>query len=69
MAKYIELTEELAISMRAGVMAITNTKNYQGAIYVEDVFSENPKKIPYLKAAEFLYEASVKSEEMEEKQK
>ena len=69
MAKYIELTEELAISMRAGAWAIFNTKKYNEAIYVENLVSANPKKIPYLKAAEFLYEASVKSEEMEEKQK
>ena len=58
MNKYIELTEELILSMRAGARAISNTKKYHGTIYVADVFSENPKEMPYLKAAEILYAAS-----------
>ena len=63
MAEYIELTEELILSMRAGARAISNTKKYHGAIYVLDVFSENPKEMPYLKAAEILYAASEKESE------
>ena len=58
MAEYIELTEELILSMRAGARAISNTKKYHGRIYVSDVFSDNPKEIPYLQASEILYAAS-----------
>lgn len=60
MDEYIELTEELILSMRAGARAIANTKKYHGTIYVSDLFSENPKEMPYLKAAEILYAASEK---------
>ena len=60
MAEYIELTDELILAMRAGARAIANTKRYHGTIFVSDVFSENPKEIPYLKAAEILYAASEK---------
>lgn len=60
MDEYIELTEELILSMRAGAKAIANTKKYHGTIYVSDLFSENPKEMPYLKAAEILYAASEK---------
>lgn len=60
MAEYIELTEELILSMRAGARAISNTKKYHGTIYVSDVFSDNPKEIPYLQASEILYAASEK---------
>ena len=58
MAEYIERTEELILSMRAGARAISNTKKYHGTIYMADVFSENPKEIPYLQASEILYAAS-----------
>ncbi len=58
MAKFIELTDDLILSMCAGARAILNTKQYHGKIYVYDVFSDNPKEIPYLKAAEILYAAS-----------
>ena len=60
MAEYTELTEEFILAMRAGARAIASTKRYQGTIFVSDVFSENPKEIPYLKAAEILYAASEK---------
>lgn len=60
MAEYIELTEELILSMRAGARAISNTERYHGRIYVANVLSENPKEMPYLKAAEILYAASEK---------
>ena len=63
MAEYIELTEELILSMRAGARAISNTKKYHGRIYVSDVFSDNPKEIPYLQASEILYAASEKESE------
>ena len=63
MAEYIELTEELILAMRAGARAILNTKKYHGTIYVSDVFSDNPKETPYLKAAEILYAASEKESE------
>ena len=58
MAEYIERTEELILSMRAGARAISNTKKYHGTIYMYDVFSDDPKEIPYLKASEILYAAS-----------
>lgn len=58
MAEYIELTEELVLAMRAGARAICNTKKYNGTIFVAGVFSDNPKEMPYLKAAEMLYAAS-----------
>ena len=58
MAEYIELTEELILSMCAGARAIANTKKYHGTIFVSGVFSENPKQIPYLQAAEILCAAS-----------
>lgn len=58
MAEYIERTEELILSMRAGSRAISNTKKYHGTIYMSDVFSDDPKEIPYLKASEILYAAS-----------
>lgn len=58
MAEYIERTEELILSMRAGARAISNTKKYHGTIYMSDVFSDDPKEIPYLKASEILYAAS-----------
>ena len=58
MAEYIELTEELILSMCAGARAIANTKKYHGTIFVSGVFSENPKHIPYLQAAEILCAAS-----------
>ena len=58
MAEYIERTEELILSMRAGSRAISNTKKYHGTIYMSDVFSDNPKEVPYLQASEILYAAS-----------
>ena len=58
MAEYIERTEELFLSMRAGAKAISNTKKYHGTIYMYDAFSDNPKEMPYLQAAEILYAAS-----------
>ena len=58
MAEYIERTEELILSMRAGSRAISNTKKYHGTIYMSDVFSDDPKEIPYLQASEILYAAS-----------
>ena len=58
MAEYIERTEELILSMRAGSRAISNTKKYHRTIYMSDVFSDNPKEIPYLQASEILYAAS-----------
>lgn len=60
MAEYIELTEELKLSMCAGARAILNTKKYHGTIYMNDVFSDSPKEMPYLQAAEILYTASEK---------
>ena len=63
MAEYIELTEELKLSMCAGARAILNTKKYHGTIYMQDVFSDSPKEMPYLKAAEILYTASEKEPE------
>lgn len=61
MADYIERTEELMLAMNAGARAIENTKRYHGASYCKDVFSRNPKGIPYLRAAEVLREASEAS--------
>ena len=58
MAEYIERTEELFLSMRAGAKAISNTKKYHGTIYMYDAFSDNHKEMPYLQAAEILYAAS-----------
>ena len=54
MAEYIERTEELILAVNAGAKAIENTKRYHGAIYCFNVFSDNHKEIPYLKAAEVL---------------
>ena len=54
MAEYIERTEELILSVNAGARAIENTKRYHGASYCFNAFSDNPKEIPYLKAAEVL---------------
>jgi hypothetical protein len=56
MAEYIERTEELLLAVNAGARVIENTKKYHGATYCMDVFSDNPKEIPYLKAAEVLRE-------------
>lgn len=56
MAEYIEKTEELILAVNAGARAIENTKKYHGATYCMDAFSDNPKEIPYLKAAEVLRE-------------
>ena len=63
MAEYIKLTEELMLAMRAGAKAILNTKKYHGTSYMFDVFSDSPKEIPYLDAAEILYAASEKEPE------
>lgn len=63
MAEYIELTEELKLSMRAGARAILNTKKYHGTIYMKDAFSDSPKEMPYLQAAENLYAASEQEPE------
>lgn len=54
MAEYIERTEELILAVNAGARAIENTKRYHGASYCFNVFSNNHKEIPYLKAAEVL---------------
>ena len=54
MAEYIERTEELILAVNAGARAIENTKRYHGASYCFNVFSDNHKEIPYLKAAEVL---------------
>ena len=56
MVEYIERTEELILAVNAGARVIENTKKYHGATYCMDVFSDNPKEIPYLKAAEVLRE-------------
>ena len=58
MAEYIERTEELMLAMNAGARAIENTKHYHGVVYTKDLFSENPKAIPYLQAAKVLREVS-----------
>ena len=58
MTEYIERTEELMLAMNAGARAIENTKHYHGVVYTKDVFSENPKEIPYLQAAKVLREVS-----------
>lgn len=58
MAEYIERTEELMLAMNAGARAIENTKRYHGVVYTKDLFSENPKEIPYLQAAKVLREVS-----------
>lgn len=58
MAEYIERTEELMLAMNAGARAIENTKHYHGVVYTKDLFSENPKEIPYLQAAKVLREVS-----------
>ena len=57
MAVYIERTEELMLAMNAGARAIETTKRFQGVSYCLDVFSRNPKEIPYSRAAEALREA------------
>lgn len=54
MGEYIERTEELILAVNAGARAIENTKRYHGASYCFNVFSDNHKEIPYLKAAEVL---------------
>ena len=54
MADLIERTEELILAVNAGARAIENTKRYHGATYCLDVFSDKPKEIPYLKAAQIL---------------
>lgn len=56
MAKeYIERTEELILAVNAGARAIENNKRYHGTIYnIIDAFSDKPREIPYLKAAEVL---------------
>lgn len=56
MAEYIERTEELILAVNAGARAIENTKRYHGASYCMGAFSDNPKEIPYLRAAEVLRE-------------
>lgn len=58
MAEYIERTEELILAMNAGARAIENTKRYHGAVYIADLFSDNPQEIPYLQAAKVLREVS-----------
>ena len=58
MAEYIERTEELMLAMNAGARAIENTKRYHGAVYIADLFSDNPQEIPYLQAAKVLREVS-----------
>ena len=58
MPEYIKRTEELVLAMNAGARAIENTKRYHGAIYNNDVFSENSKEIPYLLAAKVLRQVS-----------
>lgn len=58
MAEYIERTEELMLAMNAGARAIENTKRYHGAVYITDLFSDNPQEIPYLQAAKVLREVS-----------
>ena len=58
MAEYIERTEELILAMNAGARAIENTKRYHGAVYTEDIFSDNSQKTPYLQAAKVLREVS-----------
>ena len=59
MAEYIERTEELMLAMNAGARAIADTKRYHGVIYTKDVFSEHPREIPYLQAADVLREVSA----------
>ena len=54
MAEYIERTEELLLAVNAGARAIENTKRYHGSSYCLNVFSNDHKEIPYLKAAEVL---------------
>jgi hypothetical protein len=54
MKEYIERTEELVLAVNAGARAIENNKRYHGTTYCIDVFSNNPREIPYLKAAEVL---------------
>ena len=54
MKGYIERTEELVLAVNAGARAIENNKRYHGTTYCIDVFSNNPREIPYLKAAEVL---------------
>lgn len=54
MAEYIERTEELILAVNAGARAIENTKRYHGSSYCLNVFSNDHKEIPYLKAAEVL---------------
>lgn len=58
MAEYIERTEELVLAMNAGARVIENTRRYHGTVYIKDVFSETPQKIPYLQAAKVLREVS-----------
>lgn len=54
MPEYIELTEELILAVNAGARAIEQSKRFYGATYCMDVFSENPKEIPYVTAANVL---------------
>ena len=56
MADLIERTEEFIFAVNAGARAIESTKRYHGATYCLDVFSDKPKEIPYLKAAQILRE-------------
>ena len=48
MAKYIERTEELVLTMNAGARVIENTRRYHGTVYSKDVSSEAPQKNPVL---------------------
>ena len=67
MAEYIERTEELVLAVNAGARAIENTKRYHGATYCLDMFSDNQKEIPYLKAAQILRELdSIPAADVEE---
>ena len=56
MAEYIERTEELILAVNAGARAIEQSKRLHGVTYCMDVFSNNPKEIPYVIAANVLRE-------------
>ena len=54
----VVLDRRTALAIAAGCRAITNSKKYDGAAYVYDIFGEEggPYEIPYAEAARILNE-------------
>lgn len=48
--------DKLTLALLAGARAIENNKRYQGAIFVHDVFGDNPEELSYYEAAKLLRE-------------